>query len=336
MSLAVIFNRNLLVFVFVFVVFVVTGCSSPESDLTATKQHRFDDELVLASDLSFDGSMSVIVTDLLSVSVWNNNTLSKVAEWDANQLGITPLFVDISLDKKQLFVAGENQVALFDVDLNSEIGRWPIRGVVSDYKITAASYFQEIDTFVLGMNDGAVVIADLVAGIFKKAPLHTSSVTHFALDKSQQYVLSAGHDGLVNKALREDLSIVSRREFEHRISALVVDERTNKVFISDTLDEQVVIDAHSFQEISSLTYSQRWQWFKGAQFVENGRFLITSSPKTGLFMWEVSTGKQVAFWDAQVYSLASQVLSVALNGDNQLVTLTNDSVVETWQYNQLL
>ncbi len=317
-------------------VLAVVACSSPESELTAIKQHRLTEDLVVASDLSHDGTLSVVVTDSLSISVWNNNTQARLAHWDANHLNIAPLFVDISLDKKQLLVAGENQVALLDIKRNREIGRWPIRGVVSAQKITAASYFQEINAFVLGMNDGAVIVADLIAGVFKKATVHTSSVTHIVLDESKQHLLSAGHDGLVNKLLREDLTVVSKREFDHRISSLVIDERTNKAFISDTLDSQVVIDVHSFKQISALSYSQRWQWFRGAQFVKNGRFLITSSPKTGIFMWSVDTGEQVAFWDANVYSLASQVVSMAINDDDQLVTLTNDSVIELWQYNYVL
>lgn len=323
--------------VLVVIVSVIQGCSPPPSELKPIQQHRFiDDGLVVSSDVSHDGSMSVIVTDALVISVWDNRTQISVATWDANLLGVTPLFVDISEDKKQLLVAGENQVVLLDVLQNNEVGRWPIRGIASAQKITAVSYFQTLNTFVLGMNDGAVIVADLNAGVFKKALPHTSTVTHFALDETTQYLLSAGHDGRVNKLLREDLSVVATLTFDHRISALVVDERTNKAFISDTLDSQVIIDVYSFNQLSSLMYSQRWQWFKDAQFVKNGRFLITSSPKTGLFMWDASQGQQVGFWDAKVYTLGSQVVAMAINDDNQLVTLTSDAVLELWEYDSLL
>lgn len=327
-----IFKNHRLVFMWLFI--LMTSCSSPESELTAIKQHRLIEEFVIAADLSHDGALSVIVTDSLSIHVWDNNTLESIATWDANLLDVAPLFVDISADKKQLLVSGENQVVLLDIKQNSEIGRWPIRGVVSDYKITAARYFQEIGMFALGMNDGAVVIADLNAGVFKKAAIHASTVTHLTLDESEQYLLSGGHDGLVAKLLRDDLSVINTQEFDHRISSLVVDERTNKAFISDTLDSQVVIDIYTFNELSSLSYSKRWRWFKDALFVKNGQFLITSSPKTGVFMWDANKGKQVAFWDAKVYSLASQVMAMAINNDGQLITLTNDAVIETWQYSE--
>ena len=321
---------------FFFTISCMLGCTPATSELNAVKRHQLTGASIISSDLSRDGALSALVTDTLLVQIWNIKTLTQIAEWDANRLGLTPLFLDISGDKSELLLTDENQILLLDINSNTEIGRWPLKGLIQGQKITAASYFKEINAFAVGMNDGTIFLADLLAGVFKKAVRHNSSVTHFALDSSQQYILSAGHDGTVNKLSRDDLSVIHTLTFEHRVSSLVVDDRTNRLFVSDVLDNQTIFDGNTFNVISELRYSQRWRWFRDAKFIKHGQFLITASPKTAIFLWDVESGEQLAFWDAEVHSLASQVVGMAINSDNQLVTSTNDAVIEQWQYQHLL
>ena len=318
---------------FVFaLLFLFLGCSSPESDIRSTGQYRFTEEFVVTADLSDDGTKSVIVTDFPHISVWDNHSHALIARWNVDLLGVIPLFVSISYDNRQLLVAGETQVVLLDIERNAEVGRWPIASLVDDKKVTSAGYFMRGQLFALGLNDGSVIVADINDGVFKKAYLHESNVTHLVVDEFGQYLYTAAHDGAVNKVSLADLEVVQTRQFEHRLSSLNLDNDSGRLFISDTLDEQVVVDSQSLETVGTLDYFERWRWFREALFVENSRFLITASSKTGMSLWNIETGEQVGFWDAKVYSFASHVSKMTINKDNQLVTLTNDAVVEFWDY----
>lgn len=103
-----------------------------------------------------------------------------------------------------------------------------------------------------------------------------------------------------------------------------------EVFISDALKTQQLWNSVTGEVGGELTYLKRHEWFRHALFVTDSSQLITTSPKTQLTVWDLSTLESQDSWSVTGTGFGSTVEAMVLTSPDTLRTLSSDGIVEDW------
>ncbi len=312
----------------------LAACTSELPSIDAVKRVQLSNELVLQGKLSKDGKSSYLLSKGPVFSQWQNQSQEPVLQINAQNLLPNTRRFTLSQDEKRLLTADARTVLLWQLPEAAVLGSLDLTSHLGDASITSMLFISN-NYFVIGASDGTLLFADINNNLFRRNGSHDGEVVHLQLTQNKDYLLSGGNDGQVIMTDLGTLLVRSKFELPFRITSLQLSANNQWVFVSDALNQNFIWDPWRNKKILELDYWQQYKWFRHSRFIAGNRYLLTTSPKTELSLWDMQTGKETAMWQAESQGFGSTVNDLVVL-DNQLLTLSSDAVLQWWDLAPLL
>jgi WD40 repeat protein len=314
------------------------GCSK-RVELGASSAHRFTQEQLIDAGFSADGQYSLLLTRRNAIEVWRNTDKSLIRRWPPQQVPQKMQQIRLTGDNQTMIAAGENTIFMWALTSGEPIGAWQFTGKDSLAKISSMAAYANHQSLVVGMTDGSLIDARLQGGANRELALHASDVRHLRLSDDGQRLVSAGNDAKVGYWDLTTGTLLQEFELDFRITSIALDEASSRLFASDALSSQEILDLTSDRAPLPLSYTARFGWFRAAQFSPDSQYLYTGSTKESVSMWQVAQtnpasvqppGALLLSWPIARYSMGTRVLDMFQGSEGLLQTLSSDGVLETW------
>ncbi|NMH60209.1 WD40 repeat domain-containing protein [Alteromonas ponticola] len=317
-------------------ILLASGCGDEVITMQPESSYRIVDAAVISASLSADSKLAAVLTADQTVSVWDTQKRTPIQRWDASVFDNEVSHLALSGDKQLVVVGGLWTVTVLSIANGSVVYTWDVLGFQPGATISALHVDKTGYRILVGMTDGAVLSGDLNSGNALKMDHHELMVTRLAFDDESHYAISGATDKNFAYWHTKDGEISYQHNFRSRITALVVDDRSNKLFVSDALQTHWIIDKRNGNKLAELDYFENFRFFRRGHFVEQGRYLVTTSPKDEVTLWNAQSGDEIVSWKIKRYTANATVISLANNETNELMTLSSDGVIQTWDYRKFL
>lgn len=264
-----------------------------------------------------------------SLELWNNSTQKVVSVWRNDQLVTKTTLLDISDSAEFILSANDNAIQLWRAKSEESLGMLDFSTHLGDAKITQVRFLNAPYRFIVGTSSGDVIFADTLNNSYRVNHHHDSEVVKLALSKDKLTLFSGGNDGLVVKWDVVNYRPLITKHLPFRIVSLAVGN-DNNVFISDALKDHIIWNSSQNTVTGKIDHWKRFKWFRIALFDPQLRWLVTSSPKSDLYLWDLKDMTLIGSWSAESQGLGSSVEDIKLIGDNTLRTLSSDGVLQDW------
>ncbi|MDO6447472.1 WD40 repeat domain-containing protein [Colwellia sp. 1_MG-2023] len=309
--------------------FLFIGCEKPDV-LRAHGQHQLTSSALVDADISSDGKYSVILDVKNTVSLWQNSTYSHIKQWPSTMFTHQQYYVMLANNHQWLVVAGKHSVTLISVNGNLKPLTWRVKGFDPDAEISQILINSMGTKVIIGLTEGSIVVVDISNSLKSQFALHDGPVNHLNFSDNEQKLVSASLDGQVIKWDLASGKVIWSNEQPFRITSLAFDDLSQRLFVSDALNNQTFFSINKGQEISSLSYFERNRYFREALFLSSAKKLLTSSSKYQISLWDVMSGKEISQGEIKAYNFGSTVLDFAVNENDDVLTLSSDAVLELW------
>jgi len=304
----------------ILILFLV-GCKEPNQyEVEQLNNHRFSQRLVYKAQISDDLEQLLVIDEKRLVTIWQINSKQKIFTLPPSK---TPEDLRATFFKKSenlLLLSGANHVDFWDLEHRVQIGTLKVQSDEPLAKISSINLSNYGGLVAVGMTDGTVFLFNRVSNSSTKKKVHDGTVNHIYFNSADRYVVTSGTDGKVVRSSVNNLEKHYSKQLNTRISSLVIDEQSNRLFVSDVLDNQQIYKLDNGELLSKLSYTARFRWFRSGQFYDGGRLLITTTPKTDISLWNLSSGKEIFTWHSETLSLGSTNLDIHLNSEVPLMT----------------
>jgi len=311
------------------------SCTDKLKEIKASSFYKFSEVGVVDADLSEDGQLSALLDINQNVSIFNNTDQKKVIEYPNTHFQELQYHIVLSGDKAIIASAGKKYITLFSVNTGKVIAAWQVKGFSEDIQITKILLNYSGDSVYIGLNEGSIVNVDLKYNKRSLHKIHNSSVTKLAMHKNGQSIFSAANDGNLVQWHVYTGEVIFSTVLSQRITSFAHDSFNEKVFISDALKSQKIINLSSGESDTSLEYIERFRFFRQAVFLSNGNKLFTASSKFQLSLWNTQTGEEIGFGNVRSYNFGSMILDFAVNKNEDVYSISSDGVLEVWDNKDL-
>ena len=307
------------------------GCSGQEVHTAkSTLALSHSDKIVTASALSKDGKFN-LVADGKSVCLWKNSQ----SKSPLNCLrGNEAKFIEIvELSKNNQFYLTSNRVLvrLYSLLNNQLVGEWQVAdNIINDIDISADG-----SLILLGFRSGKASVIDVTKNkvtIFDKHRLDINSVS---LSDDGQLAFTGSSD---KKAmLWQTETGINKHVFSHgsRVNHVSISADGTVGFTLDAIEDSTFWNLSSGDVLAELDTYLRFFEFNESVFSPDKSTLLSGSPRQVLQLWRVSDGALLAQWQSEITKGRSSVLSVAYQGNSQIVSANSDGLLEQWQLPKL-
>ncbi|HBY39248.1 MAG TPA: hypothetical protein DEH24_07525 [Alteromonas sp.] len=304
------------------------ACTSESEPVNDIGRWQITDSFILSAALSKQGQHTALLFPQGRLAVWDNDTQKRLIDWHAPDVLPDTSMMHMDESARYLLSATRTVVQIWDATSAEPAGSLDLSAQLGDASITSLRFILAPHSFVIGTSGGDILFADTRSDEYHLAHQHDADVVKLIVSPDGE-LFSAGNDGLVvrwdeqNKAPEQTLTV------PHRVTSLEVG-RDNNVFVSDALETQVIWQSQHNEIISELAYWERFQWFRVARFAPVNPWLITSSPKTEMIIWQLPEGNPIAQWWAEAQGFGSTVLDMRFTNPATLRTVTSDGVLQDW------
>lgn len=308
----------------------IFGCTDKLKELKAVSFHKFVEVGVVEADLSEDSQLSALLDINQNISIFNNTNKQKMIEYPSSLFKELQYHIVLSGDKSIIASAGKKYITLLSINTEKVIATWEVKGFSEDIQITKILLNYSGDNVYIGLNEGSIVNVDLKYNKRSLHKIHNSSVTRLVMHKNGQSIFSAANDGTVVQWHAYTGEVIASAALIQRITSFAHDSFNERIFISDALKSQKIINLPSGESDTSLEYIERFRFFRQAIFLSNGSKLLTASSKFQLSLWDVQTGKEIGFGNVRSYNFGSMILDFAVTNNKDVYSITSDDVLEVW------
>lgn len=315
---------------------LLIGCSEPAVTINAKSLQRFTQGTVVGAALSKDTEMVALLTDDNKAAVWLNGNTKPLQTWDSSDMGDNVAHISLSGDKKRLCVAGHWTVTMLDVVDGSVITSWDVQGFQASATVSALHIDQTGFKVLVGMSDGAVLSVDMTSQKALKLDHHKNQITRLLYADDNRYALSGSTDKNFSYWRTDTGEVSFQHTFRSRVTTLALHTQSNQMFVSDALTSHWILDSRNGNKQAELSFFERFRYFRQGYFAQNGKVLVTSSPKDVITLWNARTGEELMGWKIKRFTADATVLSMAENTAGELVTLSSDGAVQVWDYQSVL
>ncbi|MCG7548026.1 WD40 repeat domain-containing protein [Pseudoalteromonas sp. Of7M-16] len=243
----------------------------------------------------------------------------------------------ISQDSTLLAVSFEKFIVVWNLVSGAELGKFNMSGNSEFAKISHIALYAKPLKLLVGMTDGTLNLLDYENSLTKQVNYHDARISFLALGPHRQLIISAGHDGLVSLHDANTLASTYQYRMSKRVTSLAHNLQHNLLFVSDALNDQVLINPFASQvEITKLKYKERFRWFRAAAISPDGQYLATGSSKYWWTLWHTKNGQEIGAFAIKAASTTALILDMHIDKQNMLATLNSDGIVELWDINTLL
>jgi len=311
------------------------GCNDELKEIKATSFHKFIEIGVVDADLSDDATLSALLDINQNISIWDNTSYKTIVEFPSLNFKELQYHIALSSNKEVLASAGKKYITIFSVITGKVIASWKVKGFDEDIQITKVLLNDAGDSIYIGLNEGSIVNVDLKYNKRSLHKIHNSSVTKLTMHDNGQSIFSVANDGNVVQWHVYTGEIIWSNEFSNRITSFAHDRFNEKVFVSDALKTQKIINITSSASDISLDYMQRFRFFRQAIFLSNGRKLLTASSKFQLSLWDTQSGREIGYGNVRSYNFGSMILDFAVTKHEDVYSISSDGVLEVWDNKDL-
>jgi WD40 repeat protein len=320
---------------FVLLISLLSGCSK-EQTITPVNEIRLTQLPIKKATLSQDATLAAFVHNDNSVSVWDINDTLQRFNWRHDEISEEELsIIAISKNKKWLAVTGYWSTTLIDLHSGTVFGNWQFQGKDSGATASSMQLSSQGDKALVGMTDGTVLELDFTQGRALQFSHNTMKVLHVGY-ASDNVAFAGGTDKHWFVWDLKQNDIVYKRSYRSRVTASVIDSRSQRAFVSDALNSHEIVDLSDNEIVCELAFMERFRFFRKGLFLENGNYLVTTSPKSVVSLWDANTGEEQASWEITRYSSEATTHALTTNNDGLLVTLSSDGVLQSWDYRALV
>ena len=310
------------------------GCSG-ELVLSKGKVIDLSDETLLTAQFSKRGRLVLVIDYQGQVSIYSTDDFEKIFEVSKQEKLDESKHAVLSDDGSKLLLANDNEVAIWSVYGKKLIGQTRFEGVQSFASISAISVSPNNDRILVGMSDGTINMATISTRLNNRFKPHARAVTHLKFTTDDNY-FSASEDGKFAKRVFASPEPIFEEEFPHRVTSMVVDFESQRLFVSDALKSQLIKSLTRKSNLSiQLQYIARFMVFRQGHFINHANLLVTSSSKNHISIWDTTTGVELGTWQSLVETSTSTVLSMYSNEKGELFTINTDALIEKWDLTQL-
>ena len=317
----------------IFIIISLSGCDEEVvlqqgviSDLNERQllNAQFAKQGALLMTLDFDGQVVVLNANDFSIEF----QISEKQQLEGTR------HARLSTDGTILIAANENEVAIWSVAGKALIGKTSFTGLQTLATISSIAISNDNNRLIVGMSDGAINMATISTRLNNRFKPHTRPVTHLVFTDNDHY-WSASQDGLLANRVFASPEPLTEQEFSHRITTLAIDERKERLFVSDALKTQFIKSKKGQNAHVNLKYMARFMVFRQAYFINYANILATSSSKNHLTFWDTESGEEIGTWNSEVQTPSATILAMYSNDKGELLTVNSDAMVEKWDLTQL-
>ena len=307
--------------------FLISCVDSPQ-EIKASKVDKLPNQLILDAKFSADGK-TLALLEPKSLMVWQTEPLEKIEQWYFGKNAAPQRYVTISENGKVFASASEKSISILTLE-NKKTLSYQVNGFSQYAKISTIKLSPLANKLFIGLTEGSLVIFDLHNNTKQRFQVHDAAIAFIEPQNSGQLVFTASHDGTI-KRLEEGGHTQLLVKSDSRITSLKAAPSKKQLFYSDALNGQKVIDLSNVNPLYELSYTERLKTFRNAAFVANGKKLVTTSSKSELSVWELTTGKQLSAGNVTSSGTSSTTLDLVELNPNQLLTITSDGYLESWK-----
>ena len=317
------------------VLLALFGCTE-ETRVLPVHEFRFTQEPVRKAALSEDARLAAFIFDDSSVSVWDVDEKRERYKWHSDVLDEESLhLITFSKDKAWLALTGYWSTTLINLQSGDVVGSWHFSSKDPGATASSTSLSHHGDSALVGMTDGTVLLLNFDNSTALQYQHNTMKVLHVGYF-SDDYAFSGGIDKRWFLWDLDKNDVLLERQYRSRVTASVLDNRAQRAFISDALNSHEIIDLATHEVVSELQFMERFRFFRKGLFLENGDYLMTTSPKSVVTLWHANSGEEIASWEIKRYSSEATTHAITLNKDGDVVTLSSDGVLQSWDYRALI
>ncbi|GHB61532.1 hypothetical protein GCM10008107_07990 [Psychrosphaera saromensis] len=315
---------------------LMVGCGNEPEPMKSKSLHRFVEAPVISGVLSKDTKLIALLTSDQQISVWDTVSQKKIHSWSPRVFNGEINHVALSGNNRRLAVAGHWSVNMLNLVDGSVITSWDVVGFQASATVSQLHVDHTGHKVLVGMSDGAVLSVDLNSGYTLKLDHHKLQITRLAYDGDNGFAISGSTDKNFAYWGVTDGDISYQHNFRSRVTALAVDNESNKLFVSDALTDHLILDKSSGEKLSNLSFFERFRFFRHGFFVEKGKYLFTTSPKNVITLWDTANGDEIISWTIKRYTAEATVMDLSKNAAGDLVTLSSDGALQVWDYRKYL
>ncbi|MCF6436619.1 WD40 repeat domain-containing protein [Pseudoalteromonas sp. MMG022] len=315
-------------------IFLLLGCSDPTSTHPSSR-HQYSDALVLSGQLSHDGKQLLLVVEGPNLALWDTTSKRVLMSLSETQLPDKIRALVLHKPSQQLLVADDELVQFWNIPEGTLQGTLRVSGVDELARISQLAMSDNGALVAIGFTDGSVSIADRNTEKMNQFMPHSSNVIAIHIIEDRLMMVTGSHDGVVNAWNMQTGQSYYQQEYASRLSSVSVSNERDKIFVSDSLRTQQVLAIDDGQVLNELAYITRFKWFRQALFIPKTPWLITSTPKSELSIWDTSSGKEKQSWQIDTHSSGTTLLDMVIV-DDTLLTLSSEGVVESWRLSEMI
>jgi len=309
---------------------MLIGCHQIVDSKKPDEIHRLAEESLVDGVLSADASIAVTLGRSRTLSVWDIANQTLLHQWIGDDFEQANYHLALSENKQHLITAGKNNITIFNLVTGKLDLRWTAQGFNPDASVTSLFLSQTGGTIIVGMSDGSITViqrSSMTMSLFKQ---HSAAVNHVELSDAEQQVLSSGLDGQVQVWASHSGEVINSFSRPQRITSVSFDEATGRLFIADALDNNAIFDSKTTLSVGKLDYLERYRYFRVALLINNANNLITATTKQTVIYWDAVSGKELFNWNITAFSAGTTVLSMKIQPNGKLLTLSSDGALESW------
>ncbi|WP_100642452.1 WD40 repeat domain-containing protein [Alteromonas facilis] len=313
---------------------LTTACQPEQQAFQSTERWRITSEPVVDAKLSQQGDYAALLLASNSLELWHNASKQKVARWETEQINANTFLLELSASAEYLLTANKKQIQVWHVESNTALGGLDFSQHLGDAQITQIRFSQAPQRFIVGSSRGEVIFADIESNTYRTNQSHTGEVTKLLVSVNRQRLFSGANDGRVVVWDMVNYQPITIKALPHRITSLATDGN-GRVFISDALKDHIVWDSQRDSDIGELSFFKNFTWFRESLFYPERSWLITSSPKTDVYLWDSQQLVELHSWAIESHGLGSAMEDMKPMPQSYLRTLSSDGVLQDWDLSSI-
>lgn len=326
---------QLKIFISLVLLSLLIGCSEQRTE-RQIDAFQLTPEPLFSAKFTTDGLWVSVYTTSKTIEVWDTTSRTKKFSLPIATLGEVARAYGLSNNKEQLYVAGEHRLSIWSIKSGELIQYYNVNGVDPLARISSLAIAPNDRFLALGMSDGSIALMSFENRKLQLSKRHDAEVTELIWNKDSRQVLSSGHDGIVSRWDVSEAKTILEYNVSKRVTSLAVDKNFGVAFVSDSLSDQHLFDVNTGKKLASLRYSERFRWFRSAYLFNEMPYLVTSSSKTQLYVWDRTKGNLLKSFHIHAQDKEALILDITTKNSSSIKTISSEGTVENWDIANLV
>ncbi|MBQ4889618.1 MULTISPECIES: WD40 repeat domain-containing protein [unclassified Shewanella] len=284
-----------------------------------------------SASLSQDAQLALVSTSSNGVQLWDLKEESLKYRWQHSNKAdntINNVF-DTAFSANAHYAATltTDSLAIWNVETGQSIGWWSLPA--SAQSVAIANNAQTL----VGLIDGSVMSLAPEQSLIKFLG-HNERVSSVSISADGQRALTGSNDGQVILWQATTGQPIHQWQFSSRIGKVQLNQSGSLSFASDITGNGNIYNNSDGKEVTSLAINRRQMTFSSARFIHQDKILVTGSPSKEIILWQVQSGKKLANRQIQLtknsQNRGAVVYSIASDAQQNLVSISNQGLVESW------